>query len=195
MKKNPGPEDERAVTFVEFYAGVGGWRMALAQALQRCAPKRRLEQLAALDHSDLCLKVLEHNSPSKNRTVSIERLTLKQLEEWEAMVWCMSPPCQPHTRQHENQQQDLVDPRSRSFLHLCNLLEQMKESKLPRLLLMENVVGFEAVSLRPATTLRRLALCTIAYTELIPFPMYSPIVVCDGGRCYQGIATRLLTFT
>jgi len=140
-------KDDPPVTFVEFYAGVGGWSMALAQALQKCASGRRLERLASLDHSDLCLQVLEHNNPSKERPFSIEKLTLQQIQEWNANVWCMSPPCQPHTRQHENQKQDLDDPRSRSFLHLCNILEQMEESKLPRLLLMENVVGFESVSL------------------------------------------------
>lgn len=138
--------DDAPLTFVEFYAGVGGWSMALSRALQRCAPKRRLERVAALDHSDLCLKVLEHNCPSQERPVSVERLSLKQVEEWSATIWAMSPPCQPHTRQHENQQQDLNDPRSRSFLHLCNLIEQMKDSKLPRLLFIENVVGFETVS-------------------------------------------------
>ena len=137
--------DGEPLTFVEFYAGIGGWSMALAEALQRCAPRRHLVRLAALDHSDLCLKVLEHNSPSKERTSSIERLTLNQVQAWNASVWCMSPPCQPHTRQHENQKKDLEDPRSQSFLHLCNLLEQMQESKLPKLLLMENVVGFETV--------------------------------------------------
>lgn len=135
-------EKGATITFIEFYAGVGGFSMAL----QRCAPNKRLERLAALDHSDLCLKVLEHNFPSKERPVVIEKLTLDQIQEWNASIWCMSPPCQPHTRQHENQQHDLIDARSRSFLHLCNLLEQMEDSKLPRLLLMENVVGFESVS-------------------------------------------------
>ena len=140
--------DEEPVTFVEFYAGVGGWSMALSQAMQRCAPKRHLDRLAALDHSDLCLKVLEHNVSSQStKPESVERLTLEQVQEWNATIWCMSPPCQPHTRQHENQQQDLLDPRSKSFLHLCDLLEQMDDSKLPRLLLIENVIGFESVSM------------------------------------------------
>ncbi len=117
--------DEESITFVEFYAGVGGWSMALSQAMQRCTPKRRLDRLAALDHSDLCLKVLEHNFSSQSTKTG-----------------------QPHTRQHQNQQQDLLDPRSKSFLHLCDLLDQMDDSKLPRLLFIENVIGFESVSRR-----------------------------------------------
>ena len=137
--------DDDPITYVEFYAGIGGWTMALKQAIQNVAPKRRLERLAALDHSDLCLSVLQHNCPSKTiTTVSVERLSLEQLHHWKATVFVLSPPCQPHTRQHENQEHELRDPRSKSFLHLCNLLEQIDESNLPRLLLMENVVGFES---------------------------------------------------
>jgi tRNA (cytosine38-C5)-methyltransferase len=105
-----------------------------------------LQCLAALDHSDLCTKVYQYNhhqggcSPT---TTSIERLTLKAAERWNADIWAMSPPCQPHTRQHDNQQADLEDPRSKSFLHLCNLIETMESTKLPKLILVENVIGFE----------------------------------------------------
>jgi tRNA (cytosine38-C5)-methyltransferase len=141
-------DDRPVITYVEFYAGIGGWSMALQQALKNVAPKwrLRLRRLAALDHSDLCLKVLQHNYASKHtRTVqvSIEKLTLEQLHRWSATIFVMSPPCQPHTRQHGNQKLELDDPRSQSFLHLCDLLEEMDESKLPSLLLLENVVGFE----------------------------------------------------
>jgi tRNA (cytosine38-C5)-methyltransferase len=144
------------ITYVEFYAGIGGWTMALHEALQRCdgAAALSLQRLAALDHSDLCLSVLQHNLPDSSetgkkrkraQTAAIERVTLSLAEEWNADVWAMSPPCQPHTRQHSNQREELKDPRSKSFLHLCDLLEAMSQGTLPRLLLLENVVGFESV--------------------------------------------------
>lgn len=124
--------------------------MALEEAIHRTAPSIKLKRLAALDHSDVCVSVLEHNFPSSNKqkrkrpqSFAIERLTLNQVHEWHADAWFMSPPCQPHTRQHDNQEQDLEDPRSKSFLHLCQLLQDMEESKLPHILIMENVVGFE----------------------------------------------------
>lgn len=150
---------EAIVTYVEFYSGIGGWTMALHEALDRMAAKDiapfRLQRLAALDHSDLCHSVFHHNFPPQakenkkrkrmDKTVSVEQLTQAQVEDWNAMVWTMSPPCQPHTRQHTHQKEDLEDPRSRSFLNLCQLLENMDEAKLPRVILMENVVGFELV--------------------------------------------------
>ena len=137
--------------------------MALEEAVKRFSASSikfnfSLNRLAALDHSSLCISVLEHNFPSpgssangsgfpkkRKRPLSfdIQRLTLQQVHDWNADVWCMSPPCQPHTRQHDNQDSDVIDPRSQSFLHLCQLLHDMNDDSLPRLLLMENVVGFE----------------------------------------------------
>ncbi|KAL9179185.1 hypothetical protein ACHAXT_008475 [Thalassiosira profunda] len=131
-------------------------------------PILRPELLAAFDHSDLANSVFIHNhidtsrAPSSEtssqppkkkrggrkkmgpvRQTPIERLSLSELQAYDADVWCMSPPCQPHTRQHGNQQREKDDPRSKSFLHLCDVLGAMEDEKLPALLLLENVVGFE----------------------------------------------------
>ena len=140
-----------AFSYIEFYAGVGGWTMALQEAVQTIykqdekskSAQPSLYCCAALDHSDLCVSVYQHNHHPVNKTARIEKLTIEQLKDWNALIWMMSPPCQPHTRQHANQAQDLEDPRSRSFLHLCDLLEQVPEDALPELILLENVVGFE----------------------------------------------------
>jgi tRNA (cytosine38-C5)-methyltransferase len=144
-ENDDGTSTVKTLRYVEFYSGIGGWTMALEAAIKCLGTTIQLERLASLDHSDLCNRVFEHNfGPccSKNKTsFSIERLSLQQMEVWAADILVMSPPCQPHTRQHSNQEQDLSDPRSASFLHICDLLEQMK--RLPSLLFLENVVGFE----------------------------------------------------
>ena len=137
--------------YLEFYAGVGGWRMALNDAVLQRPDKptkvgfENTVCVAALDHSDLCLQVYEHNFPSKKKPKScrIEQIKLEQLEgKWRADAWFMSPPCQPHTRQHNNQPADLSDPRSSSFLHICQLLQVLSEGALPTMICLENVVGF-----------------------------------------------------
>jgi tRNA (cytosine38-C5)-methyltransferase len=133
------------LSYVEFYSGIGGWTMALEEAIGRISERKfHLRRITALDHSDLCTKVFEHNFGTDPKSFAIERLTLKQVEEWKATVWVMSPPCQPHTRQHSNQAEDLKDPRSASFLHLVDLIRKMREDCLPSLLCLENVVGFES---------------------------------------------------
>eukprot|EP00934_Nitzschia_sp_Nitz4_P007486 Nitzschia sp. Nitz4//scaffold48_size128905//39649//40935//NITZ4_003589-RA/size128905-processed-gene-0.111-mRNA-1//-1//CDS//3329552949//7476//frame0 len=138
------------IRYVEFYSGVGGWTMALGQAIEKLqaahpnGDKYRLSRLAALDHSDLCTRTFQHNFGSDKQSFAIERLSLQQVEKWNATLWAMSPPCQPHTRQHSNQAEDLNDPRSASFLHIIKLLETISQSCLPRYILLENVVGFES---------------------------------------------------
>lgn len=134
------------LTYLEFYAGIGGWGYALEFALRNVASHRlKPKLLGAFDHSDLCKTVFNHNHDNKKlfRQTPIEKITQKQLETLSAHIWCMSPPCQPHTRQHSNQQCELDDPRSKSFLHLCDMIGAMEESTLPCLILLENVVGFE----------------------------------------------------
>lgn len=78
--------------------------------------------------------------------ISIEKLTTNELEKMKADIWMMSPPCQPHTRQHCNQKEDVNDPRSKSFLHLCDVISSMNQESLPKMILLENVIGFENVS-------------------------------------------------
>lgn len=150
MASDAEATESGSLTYVEFYSGIGGWSMALEEATQRLNGSRVLKRLAALDHSDLCRRVFSHNfepiPPTSKRKKqahhpSIERLTIQQVEEWAADLWLMSPPCQPHTRQHENQNEDLQDARSQSFLNLVELLDRMTNH--PSIIVLENVVGFE----------------------------------------------------
>ncbi|CAJ1892457.1 unnamed protein product [Cylindrotheca closterium] len=146
---DPQPDDENDLTYVEFYSGIGGWTMAFEEALGRLEnqeePPLKPKRITALDHSDLCMRVFEHNFRTKRKSfqIQIQGLTKKQVETWKSKFWFMSPPCQPHTRQHSNQEKDLSDSRSTSFLHLCTLLSEMEESTLPQMICCENVVGFE----------------------------------------------------
>ena len=152
------PLNDPPFRYLEFYAGIGGWRMAMEEALQQAATFTNIQStqaVAALDHSDACLSVYSHNFPATTnegnyndpKPCRIEKITTDQLvDEWQADAWFLSPPCQPHTRQHDNQSVDLQDPRSASFLHLCRLLQDAQnipETALPTLICLENVVGFE----------------------------------------------------
>ena len=204
-------KDSNVINFVEFYCGVGGWSMALEQAFERIAAttstdnsnsgidndlreslkNKSLRCIAALDHSDLCTKVYKHNmrdGDADPSTKSIEKLSIKKVEKWNARIWAMSPPCQPHTRQHANQKEDLQDPRSKSFLHLCHLIETMDEATLPQLILVENVVGFETsnscVRLRQVLSKRNYS---VGHFHLTPTQVGIPN---DRPR-YYSVAVRL----
>lgn len=141
-------DDRKVLSYIELYAGVGGWSMALERAVVSYGWK--VHCLAALDHSDLCAHVYRHNFPdNRYLTKPIEKLlTVDQMIQWSADILLMSPPCQPHSRQHDNNNRDLDDPRSQSFLHICQLIKQLPTSSLPKLIFVENVVGFEASASR-----------------------------------------------
>jgi len=152
-----------SLTYLEFYSGIGGWGYALEHACRsinnknKSIPLLQPQLLAAYDHSDLCNSVLLHNHKSFNMSsisipastnnkkrkkqqsltsqTPIEKLTLQTLSSFNANIWCMSPPCQPHTRQHTNQINEINDSRSKSFIHLCNMLSEMDESSLPQIIL------------------------------------------------------------
>ena len=165
------------LTYLELYSGIGGWGLALHEACQRVSGRNeiQLHRVAALDRSDIANQVFQYNcsscssSSSNNKTSSIEKLTISQLESaHRADVWIMSPPCQPYTRNNDSVGKesgdltDETDKRSASLLHLCRLLGNTKEyseDALPRLILMENVIGFESVRLLLVLPKQRSFLC------------------------------------
>lgn len=105
QKKRPRTEndtrsdDENDLSYLEFYSGVGGWTMAFEEALGRLEkqemPPMKPKRITAMDHSDLCNRVFEHNFGGDRKLMQkqIERLTKKQVEKWKSKFWFMSPPC------------------------------------------------------------------------------------------------------
>jgi tRNA (cytosine38-C5)-methyltransferase len=241
--------NESPLTYVEWYAGIGGWSMALHRALERMNQSAAPFCVAALDHSDLCQTVYQFNHDSRswhpqvqasleetNTVVPSEASTgdapptrdrkrrrgrhlcdhndtgfsVKPIEtcvavkeKWNELcradIWFLSPPCQPHTRQHssdpEATRNDLADARSRSFLHLCSLLQSLADQKeqtdqaWPSILLLENVVGFESSS---SCQIWRRALSSrnyhVAHFHLSPLQVSMPN---DRPRYYT-VAIRLM---
>jgi hypothetical protein len=108
VKKRPrqsgfeSQSDKNELSYVEFYSGIGGWTMALEEAIKRLSKEdvlvnhHRTRRIAALDHSDLCTRVFKHNFGTDKKSFQIERLTKKQVEKWQARMWFMSPPCRKY---------------------------------------------------------------------------------------------------
>mmetsp|Transcript_211 Transcript_211/g.448 ORF Transcript_211/g.448 Transcript_211/m.448 type:complete len:360 (-) Transcript_211:855-1934(-) len=122
----------------EFYSGIGGLHYSLLQACSEA------EVVAAFDINLLANKVYEHNFGMKPGQYDIGRLKAAELDQLEADVWLLSPPCQPYTRQ--GLQLGSQDARAVSFINLLEKIDAMKCR--PKFLLVENVVGFETSSTR-----------------------------------------------
>lgn len=95
--------------------------------------------MCAFDINTIANDVYEHNHGTRPYQGNIEKLSVKQLEDYKADVWLLAPPCQPYTRR--GLQKDADDWRASSFMTLLLKLPQMQAP--PMRLLVENVVGFE----------------------------------------------------
>ena len=119
---------------LEFYSGIGGIHYSLAHSGVSAYVK------AAFEINTSANFVYKHNFPlTKLLQKNIEGLILQDLEELNADVWTMSPPCQPYTRL--GKQEASSDPRAKSFEKIMYILEKMNTP--PSFIFLENVKGFE----------------------------------------------------
>ncbi len=118
---------------VELFSGIGGFAAAVAGCDVRVT--------AALDQDPEALESYRLNFPEHPiRRVDLERVTAWELTSLDAELWWLSPPCQPYCER--GARRDLDDHRTRSLIHLMDLLERIPPEKRPRHLALENVAGF-----------------------------------------------------
>lgn len=91
----------------------------------------------AIDISELAMQVYRANFRSPTRIQEITSLTHRQLADFDADLWWMSPPCQPFTRR--GLQRDLDDSRTKPLLRMIDAIKSVS----PPHIAMENVIGFE----------------------------------------------------
>jgi tRNA (cytosine38-C5)-methyltransferase len=101
--------------------------------------------IASVDINQLANTTYQHNHPSvnimNNNIQSINQSFIDKNPEINAIL--MSPPCQPFTR--NGHFLDTKDPRTEAFLHVIELIKIMPNV---RVVLMENVKGFERSNAR-----------------------------------------------
>lgn len=113
---------------LELYAGIGGCASALGGSH---------EVAAAVEQSDVALEVYRRNFSHPTWVRNIVGLTERDLAQFSADLWWLSPPCQSFTIRGERR--DTEDSRAKSLLHLLSLLRRVR----PRHIALENVPGFE----------------------------------------------------
>uniref|UniRef100_A0A674P0M7 tRNA (cytosine(38)-C(5))-methyltransferase n=1 Tax=Takifugu rubripes TaxID=31033 RepID=A0A674P0M7_TAKRU len=152
----------RRMRVLELYSGIGGMHYALIES------NLSYQVVAAVDINTTANQVYTHNFPNTallNKT--IEGITLEEFNKLSFDMILMSPPCQPFTR--IGLQRDLDDPRTKSFLHIVDLLPRL--SKAPLYILLENVKGFEKSAAREylVKTLRE---CQYTVQEMMVSPTH-----------------------
>mmetsp|Transcript_22507 Transcript_22507/g.40421 ORF Transcript_22507/g.40421 Transcript_22507/m.40421 type:complete len:446 (-) Transcript_22507:39-1376(-) len=157
---------------VEFYSGIGGHHAALKLALEatqddgqsihsknssitesRDESNDKFNVVRAFDMSEHAQATYEHywKSPKVSRRNILflkPELGVEYDELCHADLFIMSPPCQPYSRRKQkkhSQAPDRSGQEDRRAWSLHHLIERMQNDDdfLPRLLLLENVLGFE----------------------------------------------------
>lgn len=113
---------------LELFSGIGG------ASLARGAGD---EIVCAVDINQSAMQVHRANFACPALIQEISSLTDRQLADFGADLWWMSPPCQPFTRR--GLQKDLNDARTKPLLRLISAIEQIQPTNIA----LENVIGFE----------------------------------------------------
>ena len=118
---------------LELYCGIGGFAAATTGL--------NIRIVGALDQNPAALDTYRLNYPEHPaRQADLERISAWELTAPTADVWWLSPPCQPYCER--GARRDLDDPRSKSLMHIMELLACIPDEKLPVNIALENVVGF-----------------------------------------------------
>ena len=139
-------DDNINIIVFEFFSGIGGMHEALNQI-----NNINIHAIFPFDINQNANSTYFHNFKINPNSISIESFSLNDYEKLLKdnlinnnikIVWTMSPPCQPFTRQ--GNMEGLNDNRSNAFIHLMkNIFLKTKEEYLPEFLLLENVKNFE----------------------------------------------------
>ncbi|XP_076275838.1 tRNA (cytosine(38)-C(5))-methyltransferase [Rhynchophorus ferrugineus] len=152
---------------LELYSGIGGMHMAFTES------RVEGEVKAAIEINNVANQIYKHNFPETNLlNLNIEGLTVKIIEKLDVDTILMSPPCQPFSR--NGNQNDVNDHRTDSFRHILNLLPKLINIKN---LLIENVKGFEVSEMRNIL-INALVECNYHYQEFILSPSQFNIPNC-----------------
>ena len=133
----------------EFFSGIGGMHDALKQI-----SSINIQKIFPFDINQNANLTYFENFKIKPNEILIEGFSLNDYENLiqknlagnnttnTKIVWTMSPPCQPFTRQ--GNMEGLEDNRSTAFIHLIqNIFLKTKNEFLPDYFILENVKNFE----------------------------------------------------
>jgi DNA (cytosine-5)-methyltransferase 1 len=137
---------------LELFCGIGGAAAAL---------HGHGEIVAAVDHDRDALATYATNFPHRVVVKNVAPLKPAWFAGFDADLWWMSPPCQPHGIR--GAQRDLDDPRSAAFLAVIGAIRAVR----PRYVALENVPWFEG-SAAHALLRDALAGYTVRERQLCP---------------------------
>ena len=125
---------------LELFSGIGGMRCGITKAAAESGDVTHVT-FKAVDLNNFCNDIYSSSFSDFPQCLDISSITKEWLLKTDADIWTMSPPCQPYTRQ--GGMRGSFDDRAKPLHHLIRVMRLMKGSKLPKLIIVENVKNFE----------------------------------------------------
>lgn len=134
------------INILELYSGLGGFHYSLLDCGLSSFDIRL--NVTAIDINSNANNVYKYNFKDCNKTTSkvlsknLSSISINEIDDLNIDICTISPPCQPFTRQHQNQQFEQSDHRTESFNHLITNIFPNLINK-PKYFIIENVRNFE----------------------------------------------------
>ena len=161
------------MTFLDFFAGIGGFRLGLEQAGHQCvgfceydkfatmsyimmhiATKEQIEYLKTLKLHQRQKEILK-DEYRNNEWYSNDVRTVQSSNIPKADIWCFGFPCQDISI--AGKQRGLIGERSSLFFRIMQLVAEQKEENKPSILFIENVKNL--LSINRGWDFARLLMC------------------------------------
>lgn len=117
------------LTFLDFFAGMGGFRLGMEQAGHKCLGYVEIMERPRIAYEGI------HNTEGEWTDYDIRTIRVEDMPR--ANVWCGGWPCQDNSKNGKGE--GLRGNRSGLFFSITNNLRQLKEEDKPELLFLENV--------------------------------------------------------
>lgn len=125
------------LTFLDFFSGIGGFRLGLEQAGHKCLGHCEIDKYANISYAAIHQPEGEwfNNDITKVRAVELPR----------SDIWCFGFPCQDISIAG-NQKGVRIGTRSGLFYAVTSLIRELKEEDKPTFLFLENVKNLFSIN-------------------------------------------------
>lgn len=140
-------KEKKEFTFIDLFAGIGGFHIAMHEAGGKCVFASEIDKFARMTYEHNFRKISPELFKNGNFNEDITKMDYSKIPDFD--VLCAGFPCQPFS--HAGLKNGFDDTRGTLFFNIKEIirtkceyhLKQGNTSKIPSIIILENVKGFK----------------------------------------------------